>query len=118
MHELSMTTAILHSAVSYAERTNSSQIKTIILRLGILRDLKKEWIERYFAYVSKGTIAEEAELVVLVSPVVCSCNECGGKFEISLESLANEEIRCSICAAKNYTFISGMEFLIEGIEVI
>jgi hydrogenase nickel incorporation protein HypA/HybF len=118
MHELSLTKSILNTAVRYAEKTDSQKVVTIVLRLGMLRDIKKEWIQHYFNYISKGTIAEDAEILVIVNPIVCRCPDCGKEFEIDKDRLAVEEILCPSCSAKDYTLISGTEFLIEGIEVI
>ncbi|MHB8084224.1 MAG: hydrogenase maturation nickel metallochaperone HypA/HybF [Dehalococcoidia bacterium] len=119
MHELSITQDILNTAVTYARQTNSNKIVTIVLRLGELRDIKKEWLQHYFNFIRKGTIAEEAEILVIVNPIVFSCRECGREFEIDRERFLNEEmIACPDCSSKNYTLVSGTEFRIEGIEVV
>jgi hydrogenase nickel incorporation protein HypA/HybF len=118
MHELSLTTNILSTAVRYAELTNSQKVITIVLRLGILRDIKKEWIQHYFNYISRGTKAENAEILVIVNPVRCRCRDCGTEFEVVGASLAGSEILCPNCSTQNYTLISGTEFLIDGMEVI
>jgi hydrogenase nickel incorporation protein HypA/HybF len=118
MHELSLTKNILDTAIRYAQKTNSRKVVTIVLRLGDLRDIKKEWIQHYFNYISKGTIAEDAEILVMIDPIVCSCRDCGKEFEVGKNSLAAEEILCPSCSQQNYTLISGTKFLIEGIEVI
>jgi hydrogenase nickel incorporation protein HypA/HybF len=86
--------------------------------LGALRDIKKEWIQHYFNYISKGTAAEGAEILIIPDPIVCRCGECGKDFEIDREGLACEDILCPNCTTQNYTLISGTKFQIEGIEVI
>lgn len=118
MHELSLTKSILDTAVRYAERTHSRKVVTIVLRLGELRDIKKEWIQHYFHYISKGTIAEDAEILVIVDPIVCICLDCSKDFEVARERLAGEEILCPQCSKQNYKLISGTKFQIEGMEVI
>jgi hydrogenase nickel incorporation protein HypA/HybF len=118
MHELSLTKSILDTAVRYARRTSSLKVVTIVLRLGELRDIKKEWIQHYFHYISKGTIAEDAEILVIVDPIVCSCLDCGQDFEVVRENFTDEEILCPQCCTQNYKLISGTKFQIEGIEVI
>jgi len=118
MHELSLTKSILDTVIRYAERTASRKVVTIVLRLGELRDIKKECIQHYFRYISKGTIAEDAEILVIADPIVCSCRDCGKEFEVDRDRLAGEEILCPQCSTQNYTLISGTKFQIEGIEVI
>ncbi|MDD5397513.1 MAG: hydrogenase maturation nickel metallochaperone HypA [Dehalococcoidia bacterium] len=118
MHELSLVQDILDTAVSYAREAGSQKVVAVFLRLGALRDVKKEWIQYYFNFIRKGTMAEEAEILVTVNPIICSCHECGREFEIDLDRIHDEEIACPGCSAKNYTLISGTEFRIEGIEVV
>jgi hydrogenase nickel incorporation protein HypA/HybF len=86
--------------------------------LGALRDIQKEWLEHYFTYLSKGTAAENAEILVIVDPIVCRCNHCGKEFEIERETYTGETVVCPACAQANYAIISGTAFRIEGIEVI
>lgn len=117
MHELSLTRQILNTALRYAQKTNSAKVVTIALRLGALRDIQKEWIQRYFNYLSKGTIAQDAEILVMVSPAVISCLKCGRETEIENLTTIESICVCIHCASQNYKLISGMEFQIEGIGV-
>ncbi len=91
---------------------------TIILRVGVLRDLQKEWLQRYFRYISKGTIASEAEILVIEVPLTCKCLDCGEAFTVDISQLRDETILCSSCHARQYDIVSGTEFQIQGIEVI
>jgi hydrogenase nickel incorporation protein HypA/HybF len=118
MHELSLTKNILDTALRYARKTDSRKVVTIVLKLGALRDIKKEWIQHYFNYISKGTAAENAEILIIPDPIVCRCRDCGRDFEIDRNDYAGEEILCPNCATQNFTLISGATFQIEGIEVI
>lgn len=118
MHELGLTQNILDTALKYASRTHSPKVVTIVLRLGALRDIKKEWIAHYFRYISKGTPAENAEILVIADPIVCRCADCDRDFEIDRDQYAGEDILCPSCSGQNYTLISGMQFRIEGIEVL
>jgi hypothetical protein len=49
-HELSLTNSMLNTALKYANKTNSERVVTIVLTLGALRDIQKQWIEHYFGY--------------------------------------------------------------------
>jgi hydrogenase nickel incorporation protein HypA/HybF len=118
VHELSLTNNILNTVLKYARKTNSRKVVTVVLRVGALRDIKGEWIQHYFNYISKGTAAEDAEILILPDPIVCRCRDCGNDFEIDRDQHAGEEILCPNCSTANYTLISGTQFLIEGIEVI
>ena len=117
MHELSITKNIFDIAQRYAEKNGASKVNSIFLRIGILRDLEPEWMQRYFRYVSKGTIAADAEILVTVEPAACKCNNCGLRFELNLKELTGDKILCPDCSVHDYELVSGMEFMIQGIEI-
>lgn len=118
MHELGLTQYILNTSLRYAERVDSRKVVAVVLRLGALRDIKKEWLTHYFQYLSRGTAAEGAEILVRVDPIVCRCVDCRTDFEIDRDQYAGEDIFCPVCSKQNYTLVSGTAFQIEGIEVI
>lgn len=118
MHELGLTQNILNTALKYAKKSDSKKVVTIVLRLGVLRDIKAEWITHYFQYISRGTLAEGAEILVIPDPIICRCNDCHQDFEIDHEQYTGEDILCPHCSKQNYTLISGAKFQIEGIEVV
>lgn len=117
MHELSFTKNILSVALRHAQQNDASKVNTIFLRIGILRDLEPDWVRRYFRYVSKGTAAENAEIFIMVEPVVCKCNNCGEQFGLDLSQIAGDNVLCPSCSIHDYELVAGMEFIIQGIEV-
>ncbi len=118
MHELPITKSILDWACIYAEKAQAQKVVTIVLQLGVLRDLQKEWLQRYFRYISKGTIASEAEILVIEVPLTCRCTDCGETFPVDISRLTDETILCPGCQVRNYEIVTGTEFRIQGIEVI
>jgi hydrogenase nickel incorporation protein HypA/HybF len=118
MHELAFTKNILGIALRYAEKTEARKINGIFLRIGVLRDMQPEWLNRYFTYLSKDTIASAAKLYVMPEPVVLACNHCNEKFSPDLSVFADtDEILCPACQSQDYVMESGSEFIIQSIEV-
>ena len=118
MHELPITKNILSIALKYAEKNKAKKINAIYLRIGVLRDVQEEWLRRYFAYISKDTIAEEAKLCVMPEPLILVCNNCGEQFGIDLHEFTDaDEIACPACKQSDYYMESGMEFIIQSIEI-
>ena len=115
MHELQVTERILDIAVKHAAGHDVSKIVRIGLKIGELSDLEDEWIQRYFDYLSRGTLAENAELVIERAPIVLACQACGSSFEIQ-EKLGSPE--CPECAETKCQLVSGREYLVKNIEVI
>jgi hydrogenase nickel incorporation protein HypA/HybF len=116
MHELPVVREVLKIALRYAEQNQGKKIISIHLGVGELRDLVDIWMQKYFEYVSKGTIAEGAILKVKKYPVICQCNECNEFFTLHVHSA--QIAVCPVCGKEDFTLVSGKEFLVEGIEII
>ncbi len=116
MHELQVTERILDIVLRHASGHDVSRIVVIHLRIGELTDLEDEWIQRYFDYLSRGTIAENAKLAIRREPIVLECESCSRRFEVRKEELG--EAACPECEESECRLVSGREYLIENIEVV
>lgn len=115
MHELPVTESILKIVLKHAQANQVHRIVTIHLRVGKLSDLEDEWIQRYFDYLSKGTLAEGAKLKIERTPIVLQCRKCSEKHETETAKLG--EIVCPACGEKDWELISGREYFIKDMEV-
>ncbi len=115
MHELSVTQSILDIALEYAKRNEASKIVEIHLQIGEITDFNDEWIQRYFDFVSKGTISEGAKLRITRIPAQLKCQACSFTFPLDQ---SNWNTQCPSCQSKESQLISGREFRIEALEVI
>ncbi|MBT3226222.1 MAG: hydrogenase maturation nickel metallochaperone HypA [Deltaproteobacteria bacterium] len=116
MHELPVTEKILDIIVAHAERNNVQKVVTINLNIGELSDLEDEWIQNYFDYLAKGSVAEGAKLVIEKVPVVMNCNGCSNTFQVDIKEM--KEMQCPDCDSKDYTLISGKDYYIKNMEVV
>ena len=119
MHELAITKGILQVVIRHAESSESceaSKVVSISLRIGELSDIVDEWMQRYFNYVSRDTIAEGAKIKIERTPVVAKCEDCNNAFPVNISEI--ETSQCPICGMDgNVHIISGREMIIEEIEV-
>ena len=83
--------------------------------MGELRDITEEWVQRYFDYLSRGTIAEGGKIFIKRIPASLKCLECG---EIFKANMRQENILCPGCKGTKNELVAGSEFLIDSIEVI
>ena len=81
-----------------------------------LTDLEDEWIQHYFDYLSKDTIAAKAELVITRKPIVLKCDECAHSFEIDKNDM--KDIACPECGNQKCSLESGREYYIKNMEVV
>jgi hydrogenase nickel incorporation protein HypA/HybF len=116
MHELPVTEKILDVVLRHAEGKNVKRILRIYLRVGELSDLEHEWIQRYFDYLSKGTLAENARLVIETAPIVLRCHSCEHSFEVGKDSL--DGVLCPECGETGCTLVSGREYYVKNMEVM
>jgi hydrogenase nickel incorporation protein HypA/HybF len=116
MHELQVTERILDIVIKHAAGHEVNRIVRIHLKIGELSDLEDEWIQRYFDYLSRGTLAEEAKLVIERAPIVLSCGACGTSYEIQKQGLDSPE--CPDCGGTNSRLVSGREYVVKNIEVM
>ena len=115
MHELPITESILKIVLKHAGTNNVRQVMSINLQVGKLSDLEDEWIQRYFDYLSKGTVAQGAKLKIERTPIMVQCNACSTSYEAEAAKLS--DIVCPNCGKKESTLLSGREYYIKEMEV-
>ncbi len=97
MHELPITEDILRIALTHAEKNGAKRIVKINLVIGELTDLIDEWVQRYFEYLAKETIAAHATLVIERVPITVMCPKCKKTFEVDKKTL---DFNCPVCGTK------------------
>ena len=115
IHELAITEDLLKVVMQYAEENQAQRVVIINLQVGELRDFTEEWMQRYFDYLSRGTIAEGGKIVIRKSPVAVQCLECAHAFNADIRQ---DNLLCPGCGCPQVKLVSGNEFLIESIGVI
>jgi len=116
MHELSVVESILKVVLKHAALNGVTKVVGVGLRIGEMSDLVDEWVQHYFDYLSKDTIAAGAKLKIERSPVIFRCEDCGEEFVVNLRE--TRKILCPGCQSERMSLISGREFFIKNIEVI
>jgi hydrogenase nickel incorporation protein HypA/HybF len=115
MHELPVMKSILDIVVKQAQMNSVRKVRAIQLEVGMLSDLEEEWMQRYFDYLSKDTIAQKAELRIQWIPIAFQCQDCKKSFEVERKRL--QDVACPSCGQKKLTLVSGREYRIKNMEV-
>ncbi len=115
MHELPITESILKIVLKHAEMNHVRRVVTIHLKIGKLSDLEDDWIQRYFDYLSKDTLAEGAKLKIERTPIIMQCVACSNSYEAEMERMGDWV--CPECGQKGGTLLSGREYTIKEMEV-
>ncbi|MFC2066080.1 hydrogenase maturation nickel metallochaperone HypA [Chloroflexota bacterium] len=115
MHELPVTKSIYQIVLKHVKRGNVKRVMSVNLEIGALSDLQGEWVQRYFDYLSRGTVVEGAKLKINRVPAVFLCNRCQQPFEV--DSLLEDDLSCTKCHSREITLVSGREYNVKNIEV-
>ena len=116
IHEMSVTKDILKHSVKYAEANQATRILGVGLRVGQIRDLVEDIMQKYWDYLSRGTVAEGAKIKFTVVPTTFRCLVCGNNFEFDLHH--RQKIVCPCCSGENVELLTGKELVIENIVII
>jgi hydrogenase nickel incorporation protein HypA/HybF len=110
MHELSLSGAIVNTAVKHAA---GRPVSVVSMRIGALRQVVPDTLEFYFEFVSRGTVCEGARLEQELIPARLRCAGCRREWEIDLPIFM-----CPECGPSGRVEVaSGDEFEVESIEV-
>lgn len=107
-----VTQNILEIAIRHAEEAGANQISSIHLQIGQLATLVDDSIQFYWDIISKGTIAQGAQLNFLRIPAQFQCNNCK-----EIYSLNGDDFSCPSCHGIDIQIIAGREFALDSIEI-
>ena len=110
MHELAITEGIINIVNSEAEKQSFSKVLEITLAVGQYSGLVPDCIREFFPVASRGTIAENAEIVINTIEGEFECCDCGYKGKI-------DDYSCPKCKSTSIKMIHGREFYVENLKV-
>jgi len=109
VHELSLSSAIVNTAVKHAA---GRRVSVVNMRIGHLRQVVPDTLDFYFGFVAEGTVCEGARLEQELIPARLRCAGCEREWQLDLPIF-----RCQECGAADVEVVSGDEFEVESIEV-
>jgi hydrogenase nickel incorporation protein HypA/HybF len=109
MHELSLSGAIVNTAVKHAD---GRPVSLVSIRVGRLRQVVPDTLDFYFGFVANGTLCEGARLEQEIVPALLRCRDCEREWEIDFP-----DFRCEPCGGTDVEVLTGNEFEVESIEV-
>ncbi|MDR3494878.1 MAG: hydrogenase maturation nickel metallochaperone HypA [Ancalomicrobiaceae bacterium] len=112
MHEMSLCQGIIAIVEDEAERQAFDRVKSVVLELGRLGHVLPEAMLFCFDAVSRGTIADGAELVIRRTEGAAWCFDC----ETSVP-LADRMSPCPRCGGGRLQVTSGEELRVVEIAV-
>jgi hydrogenase nickel incorporation protein HypA/HybF len=109
MHELSLSSAIVETALRYA---GGARVIAVRVRVGALRQAVPAALEFAFELVARDTACVGARLEQTRVPAVLTCGGCGETHEVREPPLL-----CRGCGGADVEVVTGNELEIESILV-
>jgi hydrogenase nickel incorporation protein HypA/HybF len=109
MHELSVATAVLNTALKHA---GDRQVTVVSVRMGRMRQVVPEPLRFYFGIVARDTRCEGAALELVEIGARLECAECGQGWAPEIPAF-----RCPACGSADVRVLAGEELEVDYIEV-
>jgi len=112
MHELSICEGLLDILQDVARREGVTRICRVRLRFGALAYVEPQALEFAFEVVTRGTVAEGAELIFEIQPAEAHCEDCGHDFAVERHA-----VPCPRCGGNRLAIHGGTEMRVVALEV-
>ncbi|MFX1490317.1 MAG: hydrogenase maturation nickel metallochaperone HypA [Promethearchaeota archaeon] len=121
MHEFSFAYNIFKVAEATAKKYNAKQITEVHLEIGELTLIVPELLQRSFEMATKGSIAENAKLIIKITPGKITCRDCNKESVVTLNRDAQltglQLFQCSHCGSNNTEIIEGKKANVKNIKI-
>lgn len=112
MHELPVTQSILKIALRHAEEAGATRITRLDLVIGDLSSIVDDSVHFYWDIISRGTIAEGAQLHFERRPAKLHCLLCEAEF-----SPSGRDFTCPDCGTGQVMMVDGDQFYLDSIDI-
>lgn len=116
MHELPFTKGIHKTVLRKAESVGATHVNRVVLEIGVLHDFIPEFVQRYWDFISQGTITEGSLVEIRWKNALVMCGRCNTQYEVDKDGMLDP--RCPQCGFEFGTTLSGNEMRIIGIEIV
>ena len=122
MHEFSVTSQIVQSVLTEAEKRGAKKVTEVHLVIGKLTFLGLEQVHFAYEALIKGTIMEASRLIVEEQEGAVKCNHCGheGDFKYENDPLYHVPVptlKCPQCG-NVVSIVAGKECTIKSIKMM
>lgn len=109
MHELSIATAVLNTALKHA---GDRPVDVVAMRVGALRQVVPDSLRFYWDVVARDTVCQDARLELTEIEAQLKCESCGFEWELQIAAF-----RCPECASAGVRVTAGEELEIDYLEL-
>jgi len=111
MNDRDLIATLIHKVVDHVQLANSDHVVTVHMVLGEIAGLDPASIQTHWNELSKGTLAEHAQLHFRLIPAEVQCMACFSKYHP-----VDKLIYCPYCGSFGAKILTGEECCLESIE--
>ena len=111
MHELNNIQSILNQAILDAHENKFARITSLHIAIGELSELDSTTIQQDWRQLSRGTLAEHAQLHIRLIAAELQCMACFSKYQP-----VAKKILCPYCGSVGAKILTGEECHLESVE--
>jgi hydrogenase nickel incorporation protein HypA/HybF len=112
MHEISLAEGVLQMIEDAARQQHFSKVTTVWLEIGQLAGVEVEAMRFCFDAVTRGSVAEGAQLEIVATPGSGWCRQCSAAVALSASFGA-----CPQCGSYQVQVTGGTEMRVKELEV-
>lgn len=113
MHELGIVIQIVRQLEAYMTEHDIRAIDTVVLEIGELSSVYPKYIEDVYPIAVEKTRLKDTKLQIEIRPGIGRCQSCGFAYH-----LVENQNQCPRCASRDFSVITGREFMIKQILVV
>ncbi len=112
MHEINIVRQVVRTVEDFAKENQVTDVREVVLDIGELSLVIPEYVEQLYPAVVRGTILENARLIINIIPGLAECEDCGEIFNV-----IERDGYCPNCGSFNKEVLSGKDFYIREIHI-
>jgi len=112
MHELAICQSLLAQVENVARENDADRVSVITIELGPLSGVVPVLLKRTFGVARRGTLAENAELVVEETQPRIRCRSCGKEATVP-----ENRLLCPDCGDYHVTLTGGDELILKTVTL-
>jgi hydrogenase nickel incorporation protein HypA/HybF len=112
MHEFFIVQNLLKTVEDYVAQYNAKKVSKLVLLIGKFSGVEPDLLQSALEFFKKGTVLEDAEIVIEIEEFKVKCLNCGKEF-----SKGKWDLSCPYCGSLNTQVISGEELILKSLEL-
>lgn len=112
MHELGVIIEVVKAVEKIALENQATEVDLIVLQIGEISSMIPHYIQDCYPAAVDGTMLEKTRLEIEIIKATGHCNLCQQDFGI-----VESEGVCPACKTKEWTLLTGKEFIIKQIVI-